>query len=560
MFSNKIGAKVLLSFLVAIIPLIGVIASLNVHIKLDAMAFARNLIFRTVFEAAAEQDELVAELREMLRRLAGLAKTKTLAIAPLEVALRRVKQEKPFLANIFLCDRRGVIVASAEPGYVGTDVSQRAYVRDALDQGRLAFGQYLISRVTGKPVMDFSLPVQDEAGTTVGVLVASLPLTSPLPNAFRLAVPPGGFLEMVDSRGVRLWRYPATAEQPGGQRLSEALIRTLFHGQGFGTASWGAPAAEVLFAYRQLHAQGSGPQPYGALIAGLPVTKAMAPAREQLLRSALLSACSVIAAVIVAVILGRKVIVDRLRILADQVAAVQHDRVCLLPSDFGTDEIGLLGRRFTDMSRELHDKNQALAETMTHLCREKEELQAVVHQLGEARKKLERQAKFDALTGLRNRRSFNERLRWEFSRWRRYDTPLSLVLLDIDDFKHVNDSFGHWAGDETLQAVSRRVRRRLREADEAYRVGGEEFALLLPQTRADDALVVAERVRQIVSASAIPLSDGGQVRVTISLGLAECRPGLPAQKDLYTAADRALYQAKTQGKNRVEVWKSPPAA
>jgi len=181
-----------------------------------------------------------------------------------------------------------------------------------------------------------------------------------------------------------------------------------------------------------------------------------------------------------------------------------------------------------------------------------------VGQLGRAQEELERRASFDALTSLRNRRSFNERLRSEFARWRRYGTPLSLVLLDIDDFKRVNDTYGHWAGDEVLSGVAGRLRHGLRVTDEAYRVGGEEFALLLPQTRAEDGLVVAERVRAAVAGRSFPLSEGGPVRVTVSLGLAEIRADMPAQKDLYTAADRALYRAKALGKNRLEL--APPAA
>jgi diguanylate cyclase (GGDEF)-like protein len=558
---NRIGTKVLFTFLVAIIPLIGVIASLNLHIRLDAMAFARNQMLRTAFEASAEQDRFLAELREMLRRLASLEETRTLTLPQLEDSLRRVCQEKPALENIFLCNTEGRIVAAARAGSVGLNVSRRKYFKDALGQGGLAFGEYVISQVTGEPVMHFSLPVRGEDGTIVGVLVASLDLARPIAVLTDLDVPRDGFLEMIDGLGRRLWRWPASAEHPAGQGQSPAVTHTLFGQRRFGTlVGTDTASRETLAAFRQLRVQRNDPDPYGVLVVGLPVATAMAEARERILFSTAISAFSVIVAIVVAMILGHKVIVGRLRILADLVSDVEQNRVCLLPRNFGTDEIGRLGRRFSDLSRELHEKNLKLAETMIHLSQEKNRLEAVVGQLGEAQDELVRRASFDDLTGLRNRRSFNERLREEFSLWRRYGTPLSLVLLDVDDFKRVNDSFGHWAGDETLRAVANRVKRRLREADEAYRVGGEEFALILPHTRGDDARGVAERVRQAMAEAMIPLSDGGRVHVTVSLGLAECHAAFPAQKDLYTAADRALYRAKTLGKNRVAAWEHPPEA
>jgi diguanylate cyclase (GGDEF)-like protein len=551
---NKIGSKVLFTFLIAIIPLVGVIASLNYSINHDALEQARNLLCRAVFEAAAEQDGIIAELREMLRQVAALPETRALAIAPLTATLRRVRQEKPYLANVFVCNAAGAVVASAMPGYVGKNASPRKYIKDALARGGFAFGQYVVSSVTSHPVMHFSLPVRDQTGQIAGVLVAALDLDCYSQVFKRLGVPQGGFLDLYDCTGARLLRYPSSTGHPTGQGLDEALARKLFGRQAAGSlVEPGATEEGSLLAYRQLTADNDDSLPYGAIVVGMPVGAALREPRRRMLFSSLISAGSVVAAVIVAVLLGRVVIVGRLRVLADLVADLEQDRVCLLPGDFGNDEIGRLGRLFVGISHELHEKNEKLAEAMDHLCREKERLEAVVAQLGEAQAELVRRANFDALTGLRNRRSFNERLRGEFARWRRYGTPVSLLLLDIDDFKRVNDTFGHWAGDEALRAVASRIQNCLRGTDEAYRVGGEEFALILPQTLAEEALKVAERVRAAVAEPMVSLSDGGGVRLTVSLGLAQSLTAMPAPKDFYTASDKALYQAKARGKNRVEV-------
>jgi diguanylate cyclase (GGDEF)-like protein len=556
---HRIGSKVLFAFLVAIIPLIGVIVSLNWYINRDAMEHVRGLVCRAVFEAAAEQDGLVAQLREMLLQVAARLETRSRDAAALEALLRRAREEKPFLAHLLWCDTAGTVLASAGPGQGGGAVGPRPSVRGALDRGGFSLGRFAVDRTTGQPVMEFAFPTKDAAGQITGVLVAALDLDGYARALARLEVPQGGVLELFDEAGTRLLRYPAGDDRPADRILEAGSREKVFGRQGSGFfVTAGTGTGERLLAFRQLLLEKDDPRPYGAVVVVVPVATAMAKARDRVLLSSVVSAGSVAAAVLVAVLLGRVVIVGRLRVLADLVADVEQDRVCLLPRDFGTDEIGFLGRRFAGMSRELHEKNEKLAETMAYLRLEKERLETVVGQLGEAQVELLRRANFDALTGLRNRRFFNERLRKEFSRWRRYGTPFSLVLLDLDDFKRVNDTYGHWAGDEVLCCVAERTRQRLRDADDAYRVGGEEFALLLPQTRGEEALVVAERVRQAVAEAPIPLSDGGRVRLSASLGLAEGHPGMPAQKDLYTAADRALYQAKAQGKNRVVVW-SPPA-
>lgn len=555
---NRIGLKVFFAFLIAIVPLIGVIASLNYGITLDAMDHARNLVCRAVFEAAAEQDAQVTQVREMLRQLAAQTEIRALNARAATPVLRRALGEKSCLTNLFLCDAAGRVLASAKPGYVGRDVSRRQYVRDALAKGGIAHGRYVISAVTSRPALHFSCPTKAPDETPTGVLVAALDLTRYGGVFARLGLPRGGFLELLDGKGVRLWRTPPEKAAPVGRSPDPALVAKVLGPKRAGyLVETGLETGAVLVAYRQLAAADDAHGRYGVMLVGLPAATAMADARSKLAVSVAISAGSVGAAILVAVLLGRVVIVRRLGVLADLVTDVEQNRVCLLPRDFGSDEIGILGRRFVDLSQELHEKNGKLAEAMDQLRREKTNLEAVVGQLGQAQEELVRRANFDALTGLRNRRSFNERLRGEFARWRRYGTPLTLVLLDIDDFKHVNDTYGHGAGDEVLRAVADRVRHCLRATDEPYRVGGEEFALILSQTRAEDGLAVAERVRATMAGRPIPLSDGGQVRLTVSLGLAEVRDGVPAQKDLYTAADKALYRAKALGKNRV-VHAPPP--
>lgn len=167
---------------------------------------------------------------------------------------------------------------------------------------------------------------------------------------------------------------------------------------------------------------------------------------------------------------------------------------------------------------------------------------------------LERLATLDGLTGIANRRSFDERLQNEWCRASRAHAPLSLIMADVDYFKRYNDTYGHQQGDECLKAVSAVLQRlAFRTSDLAARYGGEEFAVILPNTHLDGAREVAERIRAEVEAVALP-HVGNEVAssVTLSLGVATLLPGADGQPwTLVSQADQALYQAKEGGRNRV---------
>jgi diguanylate cyclase (GGDEF)-like protein len=153
----------------------------------------------------------------------------------------------------------------------------------------------------------------------------------------------------------------------------------------------------------------------------------------------------------------------------------------------------------------------------------------------------------DALTGLLNRRYIEARLVEEIKRSNRHGFPMSFMMLDVDNFKSYNDTFGHPAGDEALKMVGHVIRETLRSADVAARFGGEEFSILLPQTKGDEAIAIAERIRHNLETADFP-----HRHVTASIGVASCSAELCVSTDLVAAADRALYEAKRRGRNRVQ--------
>ena len=163
-----------------------------------------------------------------------------------------------------------------------------------------------------------------------------------------------------------------------------------------------------------------------------------------------------------------------------------------------------------------------------------------------------RLAETDALTGLTNRRHFLELAGRELARSRRYGSPMSLVLVDLDHFKRVNDRHGHLAGDQVLTSAARALASGLREIDVIARHGGEEFAILLPETDVEGAREVAERTCRRL-AETITVVDGDEIRITASMGVASTVGGAATLDDLLGRADRAMYGAKRAGRDRVEV-------
>lgn len=167
-------------------------------------------------------------------------------------------------------------------------------------------------------------------------------------------------------------------------------------------------------------------------------------------------------------------------------------------------------------------------------------------------RELQELALYDPLTDLPNRRQFDDRLKTEFARAGRSGGELALILLDLDHFKRVNDSFGHPAGDTVLKAVAVALQKNLRANDLPGRLGGEEFAVLLPDTGLDEAQGLAERLRQTIEAMPIDIGKGKTINVTVSAGVTRAIPALDKEATI-DAADQALYRAKVAGRNRVEL-------
>lgn len=186
-----------------------------------------------------------------------------------------------------------------------------------------------------------------------------------------------------------------------------------------------------------------------------------------------------------------------------------------------------------------------LAERNTYIQKQREALQ-------EAYQKLEMLSRTDSLTRLSNRRHFDQRLAYEYARYRRLGTPLSLLIIDVDHFKKVNDHYGHAVGDEYLHAIARALESNAgRATDLVARYGGEEFICLLTDTAPDDALTVAERISRGVAGLGLPNALAAPPLLTVSIGVATVVSGDPGAQTLVARADAQLYMAKHTGRSRI---------
>ncbi|OCP01239.1 MULTISPECIES: PleD family two-component system response regulator [unclassified Ensifer] len=241
---------------------------------------------------------------------------------------------------------------------------------------------------------------------------------------------------------------------------------------------------------------------------------------------------------------------DPLR-LCSQLRSLERTRFIpiLLIAEQGSDELVVraLDLGVTDYLMRPVDPNELIARSMTQIRRKhcNDRLRASVQQTIEL-------AVTDGLTGLHNRRYFDTHLKLLMDRAAARGRPLSICMTDIDRFKQVNDTYGHDVGDDVLREFANRIRTTVRGADLACRFGGEEFIVVMPDTSAEMAAGVAERLRIIIESLPFPVAQAeGPLKVTASMGIASLRAGSDTAEALLKRADTALYQAKNEGRNRV---------
>ncbi len=167
-------------------------------------------------------------------------------------------------------------------------------------------------------------------------------------------------------------------------------------------------------------------------------------------------------------------------------------------------------------------------------------------------------SQYDSLTGIHNRRYLDKRLKEEFIRYKRKQVPFAFIMMDIDDFKHINDTYGHQFGDRILLSLTGTCKDIIRGSDTLARFGGEEFSLILPDANETGAKSFAERARKKIASSMLPAENGDKVSVTVSIGITMTTREIEDIDQLIHQADCAMYESKRQGKNRVTLYSEIP--
>jgi diguanylate cyclase (GGDEF)-like protein len=376
-----------------------------------------------------------------------------------------------------------------------------------------------------------AVPIRDPAGTAVGRLEAVLPPSHQLLGLDDASI--GSVVHLVDAEGRLLAGGDPAAASPFTSFPAGLLAHTEGpHLHEFRTVD-GRRAVGIS---RRLGVAG------WSLVAAAPVDVAFAPLFSVVTRIFVID----LAVVLLFSFLAYEItsaIVRPLEQLSEAARRISQGELAVeISDDRRRDEIGLLTRTFNDMARRLRRSRSEIDQQHRQLREQNDQLQ-------QANEVLEQLSITDGLTKLHNHRYFQDTLTREIKRSSRTGEPLAMLLIDIDDFKALNDGLGHAAGDTVLERIARILNESVRESDMLARYGGEEFVVLATGTTIDHAVYLAEKVRTAVAESSFGIDAfGDPMRITVSIGVAAFHGD---RRSFFDNADRALYRAKAAGKNCV---------
>jgi diguanylate cyclase (GGDEF)-like protein len=401
----------------------------------------------------------------------------------------------------------------------------RLYFRLARETGRFAVGEYQIGRITGQAGINFGFPVRDADNKVRAVAFAGLDLENLARMAEATPLPPEGILSVIDVKGTVLSRKPALKEHVGQKLWNPQVIESILAGSEGVLEAKGEDGVDWLLAHQVVYKNPDGAFPLRVLVT-VPLSRVFAEANRAMVRDLLGITLATLFLLVAAWFGAEWFMLRKFRALlraADRMRG--GDLKARTGIRYGEEELSQLAEAFDDMADALQQREQRLQE----------------------------QAISDSLTGLYNRRYLNEFLPRELARSGRNATPVAVLMIDLDHFKRVNDSFGHEAGDIVLIAVGNLLKGKVRGSDIACRYGGEEFALILPETGAEAAARRAEDIR--VAISALEVSHAGKPvgKIAASFGIALFPDHAQDTDGLLREADIALYAAKGAGRNRVVV-------
>jgi diguanylate cyclase (GGDEF)-like protein len=513
------------------ILLVAVVAILIVDRVRDQARLQRDEIARTQVEiteraraAAKRQSDVIAEARALLHLAVENPVTAPGSGSACRDTFKRIKGELPWLTSIAVFDIDGFPACSSDDQVATANFADRAYFREALATGNFALSDYMIGRITGKPVIVLALPRMHD-GVAEAVVIVGIDLAWMSRIAAETGSMSGAQVLLVDKNATVLAAYPEPKAWDRSNLERQPALRS---------ALMAGDAGEPININGEMHLVGQARlADTGAIIAVmLPLDRILAAAN----RHAWIEIGSVLGAGLLALVViwfgGALLVVRPIQSLAWGATLLgSGELTARIPTEGLAPELRRLGESFNAMASRLRER------------------EAELHRANE---RLADLASKDGLTGIANRRGFDEQFAVEWNRTKRSAGSIALIVLDVDHFKKFNDRYGHLAGDACLQRVAACLGRIARRAgDFAARTGGEEFALLLPGTDLSVAAAIGEAVRLEIEALNIAHESSPEGRVTVSVGVAACRAVSDDKESLVDLADSALYRAKRAGRNRV---------
>jgi len=495
---------------------------------------AREEIVRLTQLAALHQDRVVESARQMLLALSQVLPEMRADTDRCQRYLAQLlSATRHRYHSVGIVSSTGLHVCNADPRVDSLDLSDRRYFQLALATGQFAIGDYQIGRITGRPGINFAVPIVNSEEETTGVAYLALDLHNFNQGLTALSLPQYARISVIDRNGVILARHPEDRTAIGrALNLPEIRDQVIANQRGVFEAT-ATDGQKRLFSYADITTNPDGSIPLSVLIS-IPVSIIHAGANRALLHN-----IAEIVLVTLLLIAGAWAVAERLvlRSIRMVIAVATRIRHGHLGARTGMrdspNELSQIGHSIDNMAAALQERDQALG--------------TVMHEL-------RTQASTDALTGLHNRRQFRDILARELARAARNGSTVALVMVDLDHFKKVNDTHGHDAGDLVLRSLGALLRNSVRASDAACRFGGEEFALILPETTCGGAVQKAETVRLDVAGLDLEYDGKPLGKLSASFGVAVFPEHAGDADTLLRVADEALYAAKGAGRNRVMVF------
>ena len=529
-FFSSVRVRLILLVLLVFAPAFGLLVYMAALDRQSAMSNVRAKVLHLARLAAAEDAQIVQSTHHLLQYLARTPEVRGLTrrSACNDMLAQQIKLY-PYYDNLGVAGSDGIRFCSVLAPEQSPDLSDRSYFRRALETRDFSVGDYQIGRSSGNSGVGFGYPVLDSNGGVRGVVYVTLNLAWLGQSLVRTQLPPDATLSVVDGTGIILVHFPDTEEQVGGS-VPPAILQEMISRSGEGTVEGAGPSGvRRIWGFVPLKTSSAGTL---YVRVSLPAASAYANIEYEFYRNLILIAATALIVIAIVWAGGERLVmrpVKALTLTSRRLGRGEYRARTGEPHVPG--EFGELARAFDNMAAALQERDLGLKHAM---------------------RDLHAQAITDALTGLYNRRYLYELLPRELLRAKRKGTPVSIIMLDIDYFKNVNDTLGHEAGDYVLREFGALIKKNIRDIDIACRYGGEEFCLVLPEAPLDIAQRKAEEIRIALEQRDLNYR-GKPITITASLGVA-VYPDHGTETDiLLRAADEALYEAKGSGRNQVVV-------